>query len=424
MPVTQSELGRRLRAARENCGLTQESVATALGIPRTAVVQLEAGQRSVNSLELDRLARLYGRSVSEFVSDEAFQDDPVLALFRSNSGVSEDPEFGAWLRKCSNLCREATRLEGLLGYPQPQALAVQYPLTPPSSRWDAITQGRLVADQERNRLGLGFGPVWEIVEVVRGQGVRAAEHAISTDISGMFLHGRDLGAVIIVNADHAEVRKHFSYAHEYCHVLVDRGRPATVSRVANRDELAEVRANVFAAHFLMPETGVRAFLQSLGKGEGTRQVHEVYDPGIEQTPAESPGVAAQRRATPGAQAIQVHDVVRLAHHFGVSYDAALFHLLNLKLLPKDAFDRLREQQAVAGRLRSALAHEPNERPPRSLAGHLTSLALEAYRRDLISRAKLFELGQAVGISSDDLDAAIGTLGRETPAADVVRPGRA
>ncbi len=40
MPIDQVELGRRLRRAREACGLTQEEVAEQMGISRPTVAQM------------------------------------------------------------------------------------------------------------------------------------------------------------------------------------------------------------------------------------------------------------------------------------------------------------------------------------------------------------------------------------------------
>ncbi|MGH9364290.1 MAG: helix-turn-helix transcriptional regulator, partial [Thermoanaerobaculia bacterium] len=44
--ATSDELSRRIKAAREGAGLTQKQVAQAIGMPRTAVVQIEAGKRA------------------------------------------------------------------------------------------------------------------------------------------------------------------------------------------------------------------------------------------------------------------------------------------------------------------------------------------------------------------------------------------
>jgi DNA-binding XRE family transcriptional regulator len=49
-------LGERLREARKYLGLKQEEVATYLKIPRTALTDIENGQRRVEAIELTRLA--------------------------------------------------------------------------------------------------------------------------------------------------------------------------------------------------------------------------------------------------------------------------------------------------------------------------------------------------------------------------------
>ena len=69
------ELGRRLRVAREARGLSQQAVANALDLPRTAITQMEAGNRSVSTLELTKLAELYLRPVSYFLLEAAREED-------------------------------------------------------------------------------------------------------------------------------------------------------------------------------------------------------------------------------------------------------------------------------------------------------------------------------------------------------------
>jgi transcriptional regulator with XRE-family HTH domain len=53
----------RLKAAREQAGLTQGQVARILGLHRPSVSELEAGRRSVSAEELATLAETYGVSV-------------------------------------------------------------------------------------------------------------------------------------------------------------------------------------------------------------------------------------------------------------------------------------------------------------------------------------------------------------------------
>ena len=71
-------LGDRLREARKYLGLKQEEVATYLKIPRTALTDIENGQRRVEAIELTRLAKLYRQPVAYFTGeDEAGANLPV-----------------------------------------------------------------------------------------------------------------------------------------------------------------------------------------------------------------------------------------------------------------------------------------------------------------------------------------------------------
>ena len=414
MAVSVEELARRLKTARENAGLTQEEVAEKVGIPRTAVVQIEAGKRAVNSLELEKLARLFGRGIGEFVSDSPFAEDPVAALLRAAPHAAHGSRLAAELHKLANVARQATQLEELLGLRESRTSPAKYDLPAPSSRWDAVCQGKSLAADERRRLGLGDAPVWEIAEVVRSQGVRVAQAALNGDISGASFFRPDTGPVVLISDQDALPRRLYSCAHEYCHVLTDGDRAGVVSRKENVEELIEVRANAFAAHFLMPDSGVRFFLRGLGKGEPSRQNQEVF--------GEQGSVAVQKRTVPGSQELQVHDMVRLAHHFGTSYEAAVYHLLNLGFLTKEHFEVLKSRSNLAPKIRKALQlPEMTNKMPWTLAEQVLSLALEAHRRGAISRSKVLELARELDVPRKEIEQAIAEESGEPEAVDAVIP---
>ncbi len=67
---TRRHLGDRLREARKYLGLKQEEVAAYLKIPRTALTDIENGQRRVEVIELARLARLYRQPIGYFAGEE------------------------------------------------------------------------------------------------------------------------------------------------------------------------------------------------------------------------------------------------------------------------------------------------------------------------------------------------------------------
>src|SRR5258707_15356241 len=110
MVISQAELGARLKQAREAAGLTQDQVGREIGVPRSAVALMEGGSRSVSSLELDRLAFLYGRDMRAFFANEFGSENALAGLFRTNRDIAEDPDAVNSLRRCMAVGRELTNL--------------------------------------------------------------------------------------------------------------------------------------------------------------------------------------------------------------------------------------------------------------------------------------------------------------------------
>jgi Zn-dependent peptidase ImmA (M78 family)/transcriptional regulator with XRE-family HTH domain len=406
MPITQQELGRRIRAAREACRMTQDDAAKHLGVSRPTFVQIEAGNRSVSSLELDKLADLFGRDIREFVADAFHEEDSLTALFRAQPSVVGEPEVLDKLRECMALGRELTNLERLVGIDRDLSAVASYPFPTPKTRWEAIQQGQRLAEEERRRLGLGHAPLPDMSELLESQGVRTGLVDLPNDVSGLTLSDRKVGLFVVANRAHHYLRRRFSFAHEYAHVVADRDRSGLISQASARDDLIEVRANAFAANLLMPEDGVRQFVAGLGKGKPSRVYAEIFD--------EEGSLNVEGRAEPGTQTLQLYDVVQFAHHFGVSRLSALFRLRNLRLVTEAEFEHLKslDEQGKGKQLAELLGlAEPDHAEMRSEFKHrFLGLALEAYRRDEISRGKLRELVTMVGLGADDLDQLIDDAG--------------
>jgi Zn-dependent peptidase ImmA (M78 family)/transcriptional regulator with XRE-family HTH domain len=398
MSVTQEELGRRIKAAREACRMTQDEVGRQLGLSRSTVAQMELGNRAINSLELDRLAYLFGRDIKDFLADEFHEEDAMVALFRAHPEVANQEQVVEALRHCLALGREVTNLERLLDIHREVVMGAQYSVPQPNSKWDSVKQGERIAEEERRRLGLGIVPIANVAEVLETQGVRTALVDLPDDISGMTLSEPNVGLFVVINRGHHFLRWRFSYAHEYAHVLFDRERSGTVSRTEDRDQLIEVRANAFAANFLMPEEGVQQFIAALGKGQRSRSNLNVFD---------EKGVSeVLSRAEPASQDIQIYDVVHLAHHFSVSRLAALYRLRNLRFITDAELGHLKklEDQGIGSELARLLdLPEPDHVAARNEFRHrFLNLGLEALRRGEITRAKLTELGEMVELGAEDV----------------------
>ena len=396
------ELASRLRAAREARGLSQQHVAEELGLPRTAITQLEAANRSVSTLELTKLANLYMRSVGQLLRDD---EDLLLALYRAEPGLADDPCASEQVQRCVNLCLEGVTLERLLGIPT-RLGPPSYETRMPASSGEAVSQGERIADQERRRLNIGNAPVADISELISSQGIWASGVEFQTDrVSGLFLRDRTIGFAILVNGSHVRGRRRFSYAHEYAHALLDADRNVRVSRADNASDVVEKRANAFAAAFLMPRGGVYDALRNLGKGLPSRQEQTIFDV------ASDGCIEAELRSPSHSQRVMYKDIAMLAHHFGVSYQAALYRLKSLRYVSQQESEELLAQADLGRHYLGALilfeeadTHE-KDRPRyrnRDICREVAHLAIEAYRREEISRGRILELSEILGISGEEL----------------------
>ena len=330
MSIEQPELARRLRAAREAAGLTQDQAASALGIARPGIAQLEKGRRSISGLELDRLAALYGTDVQ--------------ALLRRSEGVArfriEDfadmPGVADALEQCLRVGRDLADLERMTGADHAGPGAITYDLPIPAGLHQAIAQGARTAAAERRRRGRGDGPVDDVVDLLEANGMRTAAVDMPDGVAGIMLADAEIGALLAVNRrDHVQ-RRAFSFVHEYAHALFDRSGIALVSRNDVKGDLREIRANSFAAAFLMPEAGVRRRLAGMGKGVAGTIAAGAFDD------------VPDRGRAKDAPAIQLHDVALLAHGFGVSRLAMLNRLRSLRAIAPQRFEDLREADLEKG----------------------------------------------------------------------------
>jgi Zn-dependent peptidase ImmA (M78 family) len=232
-------------------------------------------------------------------------------------------------------------------------------------------RGYAAARKVRERLGLGLqAPLADIVEAVEDlAGVPVSVLSLPQGIAGLQGRKQDRG-FIFLNGTEPVVRQRFTLAHELGHLEMDHGASvdytADVCGSSSRPP-KEVQADGFAAEFLAPLDGVRTWLALVG------------DPPL-----------------------GLETVVRLAGHFHVSAEAALYrlqaawHLTRGKYLPfKEAIDR-DEHAAVAARLglqpcddSLEKAHADLPRLPRETI----TRAATAYERGLLTVEQVAQLLQ-------------------------------
>jgi len=399
--MKQKIIGQRIRNIREKSCLSQAEVEKSLGLPQKAMTRIEAGQRSVSSLELTDLADLFHCAIADFFLEESVEEDLLVTLYRLSPGLEADREIQKEVAKYVQICREGAFLEALLNISSRKRI-LSYPFPNPTTTLEAIRQGDLIAKEERKRLGLGTQPISHIVDLLTSQGIWCAGTELPPEIAGLFLFRSSIGAAILVNGRHVKARQRFSYAHEYAHALFDQNQHILISTTANASELIETRANAFAAAFLLPSEGVSDMIHSLGKGGASRTNFAVFDVATEGV------VETEERLSASRQKIAPQDIALIAHHFGVSYQAAIYRLHSLRFLSQNEREQLLKDELHGKTYLRMLGlsdldkAEKNSSNQRELKTYISRLIIEAYQCEKISRGRLMELSRLLNLPGQEI----------------------
>lgn len=96
-------IAKRLRAAREQAGLSQGQVAKLLGFQRPTISEIEAGRRRVLGEELSHIAKIYDVSVSWLTKEESEVPDPKVELAARELAKLKDNDLNTVLHLLKTL---------------------------------------------------------------------------------------------------------------------------------------------------------------------------------------------------------------------------------------------------------------------------------------------------------------------------------
>ena len=245
------QIGRRIKALREERGLSQDELAEVLGVKdRQTVSAMENGARRVRAEELLAIVERLGVPLDYFT--DPFRLDGEARFSWRQNGVPRDglDEYertasrwiGAYRTLAAQVGREAPLLRRALG------------LSRASSFEDAMHAGeRFVREME-------LGPVPAVclrASMEAALGILVLMVDATRGISGAACRLPELDIVLIVRGEVAG-RRHFDLAHELFHLLTwDAMPPEHLEEAgdASRNRVERL-ANTFAAAVLMPAEAV------------------------------------------------------------------------------------------------------------------------------------------------------------------------
>jgi Zn-dependent peptidase ImmA (M78 family)/DNA-binding XRE family transcriptional regulator len=348
-------LGARLQEARRSAGLTQQAVADRMEMARTTVVAIEKGERRVTPPELIRFAKLYLRHVSDFVGRRAHAEG-FVAQFRSNErqALEENREYEQVAIELQQRSEDYAELERIPGVSGPRKYPPIYETT--GSTIDQVASD--IAAAERNRLGLGDGPIGNLRERLEAEvGLRIFYFAMPSKIAGAFAYNEDLGACVAINSNHPRDRRQWSLAHECGHFLMHRYQAEITILLDRRMQTAKERvADAFAENFLMPAAGLNRRFTDL------------------------------HRSSP--KGVTLGDMVSLAHLYQVSVQALVLRLETLRRLAAGTWERLVAEGFEVQKAQRLLGIDANPPVKDLFPQRYVALAVSAFRNGDLSEGQL------------------------------------
>jgi Zn-dependent peptidase ImmA (M78 family) len=354
-----SQMGERLRIAREAAGVTQATAASAIEVARTTIVAMEQGQRRIKIDELQKLAHLYGTSVNALLRREAVHVE-LVPRFRKLLGDGDDAIASA-TQLLADLASAEIELENLLGIERTRNYPPERLILP----GEVTRQAELDALELRQRMGLGVGPIQDIISLLEFElGVRVYIRRFDGRISGLFGYEEAVGACILLNANHPRERRTQTATHEIGHLVATRRKPEVLQEGAIARTSEERYADAFGRAFLMPARGV------------TEKFREI---------------------TAGTSRLTRRHIIVLAHMYSASREATVRRLEELRLTNIGTWDWFQanggitdeQVRQVLGDLILPDRQKVEANRPTTL--RLSMLAAEVARRGLLSEGQLAHL---------------------------------
>lgn len=354
-PIDPERLGGLLAEARKARGLTQQEAAAHLKCSRPILIAIEKGTRPPKPEEIIKLASLYGRSVHELVRP----GEPVADLQPHLRAIASKVEPGngqieAAIQTLQRFAENYHELERLMDAPMNFSFPPEVQLSN-YVKIDVLAED--IAIRERNRLGLGDQPIYDLCGLLETDvGLRIMYGDLPSRIAGMYAYTGALGCCILINRKHPVERRRASLVHEYGHVIVDRYKPGVDYLTHPGKKPANERfAEAFGMCLLMPSTSLR------------RRFNEIV-------------------STTGD--FHVADLCRLSNLYFVSVEAMAYRLEDLRLIPDGTMKHLRESRFEVRKAKEILQLPQQQETNNSYPDRYVYLAVHAYEQAKISEGQL------------------------------------
>ncbi|MDZ4657891.1 MAG: XRE family transcriptional regulator [Bythopirellula sp.] len=254
-PGTPGFNGERLKAAREARGLSATGLSEIVGVTKSAISQYERGEQTPSPLVLKGIAERLNLPQHFFTKPSLKSTSTIF--YRSFSSALKSSRTRAE-RRFEWLQEIVTFLKSQLDF---SALNIPYVKRTPLEIV-AITPDEIeeLATSTRRALGIGDGPIKNVVRLLENQGVVITRHYLDSEKLDAFSNwsdGDDTAFIVLGSDKKSAVRSRFDALHELAHLILHRELDESFFKDRERFRIIESQADRFAGAMLLP---TRTFL--------------------------------------------------------------------------------------------------------------------------------------------------------------------
>jgi Zn-dependent peptidase ImmA (M78 family)/transcriptional regulator with XRE-family HTH domain len=342
-------IGRRLRAARKQLGLSLEIAANRVGFNSyQTLADIEKGVRALKVAELSALATAYFKDITYFLQEDEPSESRLQLAWRKTAGA-DTSEIEPKVR---STVEDYRLLEQLTGDLRPLS----------ATPWQEEGAGLTFTVLEEKSLSviealeLGCRPAACLAQAMEeALGIRMIFLDLGVASALSAVEAEDI--TIVVNSRDVPWRRNFDLAHELFHIYSRAAYPFAQlpEYESNSKSAVEKKADAFAASLLMPR----------------QEVLKEFDARVRN------------------DRITWMDIIDLACDFKVSTVALLYRLKTLERLNQDAIERLQGSDTFKSLDRLARSEEP--RKIDQYSSRFVFLGLKALSSGKISKGRFCQI---------------------------------
>jgi Zn-dependent peptidase ImmA (M78 family)/transcriptional regulator with XRE-family HTH domain len=361
-----ASVGQQILEQRRAFGFSSAEAAQLAGLSSSRVGELERGA-TPTVYEVTAVARALAIEPKALLHPSELLDAKrSVARFRAPLGVTSiSPHDMRLLAKAAEVSRTCAYLLKEVGRDS-SPIASARRIRPVYAQPEPWRQGYELGEQARERLVPDTKPIASVQGTFEALGIHVAFVTFdSKSIEAASLYEPNASPMILLNASSERVQREISrraiLAHELCHILHDGGERDLLAIISREEDHApvEARANGFGPSFLAPQSSISV------SGE-----------------------------EPKARVLQ------LAYGWGFTFEGAVWHAKNVRLISRDDAERLLQERRLTNvdpqfertiaRASTDSLCEPADVSPLT-HGLLSDVAMRAYADGVITRARAREI---------------------------------